>query len=169
MRSDLTQKRLKALLIYNPATGVMINRVTRNPRAKIGEIAGAATGNEKRWYIQIDGVRYSRSRLAVLYMTGRWPPHEVDHLNHDRLDDRWRNLWLATRSENGCNRRVQSNNKIGVKGIQFDKRCTNKPYCARVGKNGRTVFWKNFPTLEEAIAAHRQAVLKYHGEFAEFG
>ena len=69
-------------------------------------------------HISIDGNEYRAHHLAFLYMTGRWPKTEVDHINHNPLDNRWSNLREAARPENCWNQRIRSDNTSGFKGVQ---------------------------------------------------
>lgn len=43
-------------------------------------------------------------RVAFVLMTGDWPTHELDHINGDRLDNRWCNLRKVTRGQNSRNK-----------------------------------------------------------------
>ena len=43
-------------------------------------------------YVEIDGVRYRADELAFLFVTGKWPEGEIEHINGDRSDNRWENL-----------------------------------------------------------------------------
>jgi len=93
----LTQERLKEILHYNPETGVWIWKVSKRKQLRPGDRAGtiAKKGHQKAqyyWQIGIDRKRYLASRLAFLYMTGRFPDPEAVHINLDTLDDRWENL-----------------------------------------------------------------------------
>jgi HNH endonuclease len=62
-------------------------------------IAGARNG---RGYhqIRIGGRPYSASRLAWLYMTGKWPNSEISYINGKPSDTRWANLREVTSSQN---------------------------------------------------------------------
>ena len=76
----LTAKRLRKVLSYAPTTGIFRWKVNVSSRAPIGAIAGAKNG---RGYHQIrfGGRPYSASRLAWLYMTGKWPNSEISYIN----------------------------------------------------------------------------------------
>lgn len=54
-------------------------------------------------------------------MTGEWPKGEVDHNNHESLDNRWDNLRDATHSQNQLNRKANhkgyKNNASGINGV----------------------------------------------------
>src|SRR5262249_55349088 len=83
----MTVKRLRKVLSYAPTPGTFRWKVSAGSRASLGAIAGAKNG---RGYhqIRIGGRPYSASRLAWLYMTGKWPTSEismstVSHLTRD--------------------------------------------------------------------------------------
>ena len=87
----LTAKRLRKVLSYAPTTGIFRWKVSASSRAPVGAIAGAKNG---RGYhqIRIGGRPYSASRLAWLYMTGKWPNSEISYVNGKPPDTRWANL-----------------------------------------------------------------------------
>lgn len=89
----------------------------------------------------------------------------VDHINHNTLDNRLENLRIATRSQNGANRR----SKRKIKGVTKPnyKYRENKPYRARITVNKKQIFLGWFSTKEEASNAYNTAALKYFGEFAK--
>jgi HNH endonuclease len=87
----LTAKRLRKVLSYAPTTGIFRWKVSAGSRAPVGARAGAKNG---RGYhqIRIGGRPYSASRLAWLYMTGKWPNSEISYINGKPSDTRWANL-----------------------------------------------------------------------------
>ena len=87
---------------------------------------------------------------------------QVDHINHDKLDNRKHNLRLCNQSENQSNVLVKKHNKLGIKNI---RKTLSGTYCVRIVKNG-IVYRKNFATLEEAIEARDKKLKELHGEFA---
>jgi hypothetical protein len=95
----LTPKRLRNVLSYAPTTGIFRWKVSASSRASVGSVAGAKNG---RGYhqIRIGGRPYSASRLAWLYMTGKWPNSEISYINGKPSDTRWANLREATSSPN---------------------------------------------------------------------
>jgi hypothetical protein len=78
----LTAKRLREVLFYDPDTGAWTWIVRTSSRVRAGSQAGILDDG-RRWRIGIDDRHYTGSRLAYLYMTGKWPPHLVDHIDRD--------------------------------------------------------------------------------------
>lgn len=89
---------------------------------------------------------------------------QVDHINHDRTDNRRSNLRLATHAENQRNRGLRSNNTTGYKGVCYVKRDDN--FIAYINANGTRFYLGSFETAEEAGRAYDAAAEKLHGEFA---
>ena len=114
--SILSQKRLRELLHYGPATGIFTWLVATSNRVKARDAAGTLhpTGYI---YIRVDGKKYLAHRLAYFYMTGAWPPNMVDHRDNCRSNNVWTNLRSATNAENNLNSGAQKNNKLGQKNI----------------------------------------------------
>src|ERR1700719_1662744 len=102
--------RLRELLSYDPETGVFRWLVRKRQNVKAGDVAGSFDGCGY-CKISIDRRAYKAHRLAWLYMTGEWPPAEIDHINMNRADNRFANLRLATRHQNMANQRLYANNK----------------------------------------------------------
>ena len=90
----LTAAQLHELLNYNPRTGAFHWKMSAG-RAKCGKLAGGSDNTGFR-YIRIAGRLYSASRLAWLYVTGKWPKHIIICNNGDRSDLRWTNLRETT-------------------------------------------------------------------------
>jgi len=153
----LTASRLRAVLHYEPNTGVFTWLVDGRGRF---QRKGARAGTINRGYrvICIDHALYQSARLAVLWMTGRWPRKLVDHRNCIRDDDRWINLREANHSQNGANSRARK----GCKGVIH----TRGKYEARIKVNYRNIYLGRFDSAERAHAVYAAAAEKHFGEFA---
>jgi hypothetical protein len=159
-RDKMTAEALRELLDYQPETGEFRWRWSYG-KYKAGSRAGSITDRGYRT-ISIGGVNYRASRLAVLYVTGAWPPEEVDHRNCDRSDDRYGNLICCDRSQNLANKRVARTNKLGIKGVGWQA----GKYVATISKDGRQHYLGRFFDLDAARCAYARVAIALHGEFA---
>lgn len=89
---------------------------------------------------------------------------DVDHKDHDQLNNKKDNLRICTRSQNNANRSVSSRNTSGKKGVHLDQR--RQKWQAKITVNGKIISLGQFYDLEEAAKAYNKAALKYYGEFA---
>lgn len=160
----IEHKRLRSLLQYNPKTGLWVWLVAANGRIKVGQIAGSPMVRDQRRVIRIDKKLYLASRLAWFYMTGNWP-REIDHKNGDPTDDRWRNLRLASHSQNLANGKRHTDNRTGFKGVTKH----NKRYRAIIVVRYKHIRLGTFDTPHEAHQAYKQAAQHYFKEFARCG
>lgn len=161
----IDQKELRRMLNYDPATGVFTWLVKPNRNIRVGSVAGCfGKGSPGYCYIKIGGRDYLAHRLAWLYMTGEWPTEQIDHRDTDRLNNQWRNLRAANRSQNKANGKRQINNTSGFKGVYWDARY--RKFCARIRVNGKTIHLGYRITAEEAHALYVAAALEHYGEFA---
>lgn len=82
---------------------------------------------------------------------------EIDHINHNKLDNRRCNLRFVTRSQNNMNR-------SGVKGYYFDK--NKNKWFSRVIINRKQIYLGYFKTENEAKIARKEAEKKYYKQYA---
>lgn len=158
--STLTQERLKELLHYDPGTGLFTWLVCKTNATKVGDVAGSV---EKKGYVVISIVnqRYKAHRLAWLYMTGKWPLDQIDHINGVKNDNRFVNFREASNIFNTQNqRRPRVNNSLGILGVNY--RDDQKRYCATICVNAKKIHLGSYKTPEEASAAYIEAKRKYH-------
>ena len=153
----ITVERLRECLDYDPATGLFKRLINTSSRWKAGLITGSKHRDCES--IRFDGKSYRAHRLAWFYMTGDWPPHEVDHINMNPHDNRWSNLRLATRSQNGANKRAYSTNTSGLKGVAWHKR--GNKWRATVGR-------KHIGLFDCPAAAHFAYIVAADGVYGKF-
>ncbi len=88
----------------------------------------------------------------------------IDHINHNRTDNRKSNLRVCGVQENHYNQPKRKSNTSGIIGVSFNQH--RKVYYAKIGVNGEKIFLGTFQNIEDAIKARLKAEKKYYGEFA---
>ena len=148
----LTQEQLKEQLHYDPETGVFTKRNT-------GEVAGT---RHPRGYLQayLGGRAQLLHRLAFLYMEGDWPEKCVDHINGDKLDNRWCNLRPASGQQNQGNLKKRVN-ATGYQGIHKN----GKGWAAGMRVSGKSIHLGTYPSKEEAAEVYNATAKEWYGEF----
>jgi hypothetical protein len=166
----LTADQLRAVLDYDPATGVFIwrDRPDIRPSANSGRRGTLAGTPRKNGYIGIciDGRHRFAHRLAWLYVHGRWPTAEIDHINEIRDDNRISNLREATHPQNNTRSKAHRNNGTsGVLGV-YPAGTSGSRWQAQVQHLGIVHYLGCFATIEEAKTARDAAARRLHGKFA---
>lgn len=154
---NLNQTLLKELLDYNPETGVFSWAKDIGYKLKKGQKAGSLSCGYVR--IKLFKKSYMAHRLAFLYMTGKWPDKEVDHINQIRDDNRWTNLREVTRTENLRNR-VFSCSESGKTGVYWDKK--GGKWRAQIRIDGKNKYLGSFTDLKEAVKVRESAEKLYY-------
>ena len=153
----ITCEALKKCLAYNPITGCFRWLVTTG-RAKVGIIAGCLHHEGYR-LIKINWRKYPAHWLAFLYMKGRWPKSQMDHINGLRADNRWKNLREATNKLNSENRR-RANRNNGSKLLGAYRYPGG--WRSAIGSNGKIYQLGCFRTAKQAHQAYVRAKRKLH-------
>jgi len=154
---ELTQDYLKSILHYNPDTGVFTYTSTSR-NGWNGRTAGSIDYYGYR-NLRILGTIYKAHRVAFLYMNGRWPTNDIDHINGTKDDNRWLNIRDVTKSGNLKNQKLNSRNT---------SRCTGVSWCAQTkkwvvrikdGKQYRGLG--RYGDFFEAVCARKRANIKF--------
>jgi hypothetical protein len=103
-------------------------------------------------------------RIVFALTHGRWPEHQVDHINGIRDDNRPCNLREATDSQNKHNKRRHHNTASGLKGAYYSPK--RGKWYSRIMADYKNYSLGCFNTAEEAHAAYAEAARRLHGEFA---
>jgi len=157
----LTQQILKQYLHYDTETGIFtwINKTSKFANIKVGNIAGCL---HCRGYIIIrfNCKYYKAHHLAWLYIYGKFPNGEIDHINHIRNDNRIINLRCISRLENMHNQSMYKTNKSGFTGVTWHKR--DKKWVAHIRINNKRIHLGNFVNIDDAILARKKANDRYN-------
>lgn len=114
--------------------------------------------------ITIDGISYLSHRCVWIINFGHDPVLDIDHRDGVRGNNRVSNLRTASKSQNAMNRKKNSRNTSGFKGVSWEKR--EGKWKAEIRKGKKRVFRKFFDCINEANDAVRKARIEIHGEFA---
>jgi len=158
---------LNKLFDYQPDSGVILYKVSVGKK-KAGQKAG--TINAKGYLaigITIDQkfCVFKAHRLIWCITTGTDPCDlQIDHIDGNKLNNKFLNLRLATHAQNARNRGPGKNNKSGLKGVSWKK--DEQKWVSRIKVNNRSIGLGRFPTPELAHMAYCKAAAELHGDFA---
>ena len=151
------------LFTYDPETGNLYNKKSRMG-ATAGKIAGTRESEGYR-SVSINMRRYRVHRIIYMMVHGVDPGRrEIDHINGDTEDNRPENLRLATHSENRRNTGALSNNKIGLRGVNWHK--ARKRYRACISIDGKQRHIGYFVSPIDAAKTYDQAARTHFGDYA---
>jgi len=108
-------------LHYNPETG-LFTWACAGKGIRAGAIAGHLDA-EGYWVVKVGYRPYRAHRLAWFLTHGEWPAGEVDHINHERADNRIFNLRVVDRAGNMQNQQRPhvDNKSCGLLGVTWNK------------------------------------------------
>ena len=164
----LTQELVKEFLNYDPEIGTLTwkererkwfksDRQFNTWNTRYAEKEAFAALDDKGYLNgRILYRAYKAHRVIWLWMTGEWPEEQIDHINHDRKDNRWCNLREVSCQENCENRSKYDFNKSGQTGVYWEK--THQKWRSVV----RRVHLGYFDSLEDAVTARKMADVKYN-------
>lgn len=89
--------------------------------------------------------------------------YEVDHIYHNKNDNRKEKLRICTRIENSMNQLIAKNNTSGYKGVYFDKKMNQ--WCVRINVNKKRIVIGYYADLLDAVEIRKKAEEKYFGEY----
>lgn len=111
---------------------------------------------------EIFAAHYKAHRVAWALHYGEWPKEQIDHINHDKADNRISNLRVVSQAENSRNKPAQKNNKSGCIGVSWYR--NGNKWVAGIGAGKKRVSLGYFKNFDDAVAARRAAEqsLNYH-------
>lgn len=158
--TDLTAELLRALLHYDPETGIFTWLLPKSSKIKPGDRAGGKDIQSGYRSIWVVGKGRAEHRLAWLYVYGEWPKGDIDHINGISDDNRIANLRDASTSQNCQNqRKARISNSSGLLGV---KKFRPGQWQSSIGVNGKYIHLGTFNSPESAHLAYIEAKRKYH-------
>ena len=91
---------------------------------------------------------------------------EVDHINHNGLNNRRCNLRICTRSQNRRNSRSNRGSKSKYKGVVPVTGNIKRPWRTYTTVNNKRIWLGYYATEDEAGQAYNDYASKHFGEFA---
>jgi hypothetical protein len=155
----ITQDELKEILMYDKKSGIFVwVKVSKSKNYLLGKEAGIV---EKDGYVRIsiNKKRYPAHRLAWLYENGKMPRKDIDHINHNRADNRIKNLRLVTKRENAQNASKGTRNKSGVTGVSWSK--DSNRWKAQISIDGKSIMLGRYSNFSDAVNARKNAEILY--------
>jgi hypothetical protein len=159
MKSRPTQARLKELFDYDPNTGTVTRKVATTNAVKVGDQLKRKDSNG---YIQVsvDSRLYTLHRLIWVWVHGKYPDGQIDHINRIRDDNRLCNLREVTLAQNMLNKSVYTNNWTGTPGVYWHARSCKWIACISV--KSRRIHLGYFSSMEVAKETYLKAKKAYH-------
>ena len=107
---------------------------------------------------------YVHHRVCWLLYYGEFPKDEIDHINHDRADNRICNLRECTQSQNQANSLIRKDSVSGYKNVAWNYQ--RKKWYVRIQKEGYRKAYAFFDSIDDAIKEAERLRKEIHGEFA---
>jgi hypothetical protein len=109
-------------------------------------------------------MRRSGLRSVYLHRVASGAPEsmQVDHINHDKLDNRRENLRVCTNSQNQMNLQKRPGTLSEFKGVTYER--LRRKWKARIKAGGRGIHLGYYRTQEEAATAYNAAATKAFGD-----
>ena len=115
----------------------------------------------------IDGKQKSKSVYLHKFILNDESRIDIDHINHNTLDNRKENLRMSKVFENSrCRKGKNINNQTGYRNVSYIKRDREHPYWVQLSVEGKGRVFGKFSDVDEAGAYAEEMRQKYYGEFA---
>lgn len=165
-----SQELLRQLLRYEPETGKLFWLYRKDGCAdeRARKIWNARySGLEAFTYVSPNGYHqgqihnrpYQAHRVIWAMIYGDCGDLDIDHINHNRSDNRITNLRAVSRMDNSRNKSLEPPNTSGVMGIGWCKRTGQ--WQARIMVKRRTIHLGRHKRFEDAVAARKEAEALY--------
>jgi hypothetical protein len=159
----ITQEIANSLFEYKD--GQLFRKVRASQNTQIGDLAGYVD-KKGYWKVSYKNKSYLLHRIIWLMRYGNLPK-ELDHIDGNPQNNRIKNLRIADRSQNNCNKQVYKTSSTGIKNVTWYKP-TGK-WMVKLTKNKKQMFFGYFDDLELAKLVAIEARDKFHKEYLNHG
>lgn len=130
--------------------GILYNKTTRSNRAiRDKPCSLSVTASHGYRTVRLNDKSYLQHRVIWELFNGPIEDGvQIDHINHDRSDNRIENLRICTSRENNRNRPLYSKNKTGHHGVSI--------YNGLFYVSWNSRYHSRYDTLEEAILVRKE-------------
>jgi hypothetical protein len=151
------QKRLREYFYYDMESGHLFFRSSGKQASRPTSIGDTTNYLE----INFEAELYKEHILIIKYMLGDIFPEkvEIDHVDHNRQNNRWDNLRVVCRIVNSRNLSKHKTNTSGVTGVSWHK-AKNK-WRAHIMVEYKQIHLGLFSDFDEAVTARKEAENKY--------
>ncbi len=114
-------------------------------------------------------MRWENRREVYMHRQIMNPPKGkvVDHVNHNRVDNRRSNLRICNRRQNIFNQPSKRATASPFKGVSYRKYPSGRRKCyAQIRIDGKKTYLGSFAAEADAARAYDRAAVEHHGEFA---
>jgi hypothetical protein len=126
--------------------------------------------NQWKWHVNNTGYAMRSDHIAGEYkhknilmhrlITNAPSGYQIDHINHNTLDNRKSNLRIVTLQQNHFNMKTRANSISGYKGVTWFKQLSK--WRVRIMVSRREVALGYYDSLEKAIEVRKNAERIYH-------
>ena len=132
----LTFERANELFHYNPSSGKLFWRERRNSKIPENMEANSVDSRYKYLRVNVGGKLHMVHRVIAALMGVKLRKNDfVDHIDHDRQNNRWENLRVVTKEGNTKNLSMYKKNKLGMTGVYQQK--DSRRFIAHIRVNGQ--------------------------------
>lgn len=147
-------------LSYDESSGDLIWAFKLSRKVVVGSVAGCKCKRDGYIKVRFENRLYLAHRIIWESVMGRIPEGmQIDHINHNRSDNRMENLRLVTHIENGMNQSRSVRNKSGVTGVSWQNR--DKKWRSVISKDRKVIILGYFNNFDDAVATRLSAEIEF--------
>ena len=148
----------------NYAEIILYNNKNEESGKALIDIEDIEKVKQYKWFLNSNDYVVN-NKIGSLHRFIMNPPDDmvVDHINHNKFDNRKENLRICTHQENDWNKGIIKTNTSGVTGV-IKTQWNTWQSCITV--NDKKIVLGSFKTKEEAIKSRKEAEIKYFGEYS---